>query len=280
MTRHVATPPSEESGNRLSPFRWAGSKRKVLSSLAHFWAPHFLRYVEPFAGSASLYFRLRPTQALLGDINNDLIVAYRVIQDNPYALASALARFNPSQETYYHLRDHSGVSTAIERAARFIFLNRYCFNGLYRTNNEGKFNVPWGGKKTGKLPSLELLRAYSHQLQGARFIAGDFETTLTSVRPGDFVYLDPPYTLTRQRTFDYSKQQIDFGALWRLKECLNALQQLKIPFVVSYADSEEGRFLAAGLKTARLTVQRHIAGFSSMRRRNRELLIFPPYLPR
>ena len=133
-------------------FRWAGSKRKVLPQLLQCVPKEYARYVEPFAGSGCLFFALRPSIAVLGDINADLIGAYLVIRDHPRLVARAAHGFKRDRDTYYRLRSTAPDSLIpVERAARFVYLNRYCFNGVYRVNRSGLFNVPMG-TRTGGIP--------------------------------------------------------------------------------------------------------------------------------
>ena len=129
---------------RQKPFlRWAGSKRQLLPKLAEYWRPSFRRYVEPFMGSACFFFYLRPEHSLLTDINGDLVEAFTVVRDFPDSVYKRLMEFPLGEEGYYKVRGmNQRKLTPVDRGARFIYLNRFCFNGLYRTNKEGKFNVP------------------------------------------------------------------------------------------------------------------------------------------
>jgi DNA adenine methylase len=263
------------------PFlRWAGSKRQLLPVLAQYWNPNCTRYVEPFAGSACLYFALCPPQALLGDINRDLIETYRSVKHRPSAIAAALAQLPKSREEYSRQRTlEIQALTPAERAARFIYLNRYCFNGLYRTNLQGKFNVPYGGDKAGRLPTREALMTCSRQLRTTALIYGDFETILRHVEPGDFVYMDPPFSVRGRRIFnEYDPAAFGSQDLKRLREWMDHLTLTGVPFLVSYAESEEAVNLARGYNSQRVSVRRNIAGFAGHRIRSVETLIsnYPP----
>lgn len=272
----VARPRIEPS----SPFRWAGSKRKSLATLAAFWRQEYDGYFEPFCGSASLFFRIRPRNGVLSDTNSDLIHAYKVIRQQPQDLHGRVARLPVDAPTYYRLRsvDPNRLDD-LERASRFFYLNRFCFNGLYRSNTKGQFNVPYGGLKSGTIPTEQQLVAFSELLKQADLHCEDFESALARARKGDFVYLDPPYHLQAHRTFrQYSADAFDFGALWRLRQCLEQLAARRIAFLVSYADSAEGKFLARGFKTRRVVVGRNIAGFAAKRRRYTELLVYPAFV--
>ena len=157
--------------------RWAGSKRKLLSRLAPFWNPgRHRRYIEPFAGSACLFFELRPEKAILGDTNRELIHLYRAVRVSPESLFYRLAHIRRDARTYYRWRAIDPLRTDPEtRALRFLYLNRNCFNGIYRTNVDGDFNVPFGGKEGKPLGAIErddFMRA-AERLRCARFVVGD-----------------------------------------------------------------------------------------------------------
>jgi len=141
--------PTVSTSRRGKPFlRWAGSKRKQLSRLASFWSPNHTRYVEPFAGSACLFFELAPGSAVLGDSNEDLIEVYRVVCNEPERLYRRLCRVKRDLKTYRRWRQLNPKLLDREtRALRFLYLNRNCFNGIYRTNRLGDFNVPMGTRQ-------------------------------------------------------------------------------------------------------------------------------------
>lgn len=255
--------------------RWAGSKRKLLPELLDAAPERFERYVEPFAGSACLFFALEPRKAVLGDINDDLINAYREIQSNVENVIRHLRQFRRGKREYYRVRSEpSERLSAASRAARFIYLNRFCFNGLYRTNKGGRFNVPYGGQKSGALPTADALRSCAGSLRRAALRSGSFEDTLTEARPGDFVYLDPPYCIGARRVFnEYSNFSFGPQELKRLRAHLVRLDEIGVPFLVSYGVSREALRLARGFRSRQVVVQRQIAGFANKRRKSRELLI-------
>lgn len=255
--------------------RWAGSKRKLLRHLSRYWSESYARYVEPFAGSACLFFHLTPGRALLGDINAHLIETLAVVKADPRAVTSALRPLRNNKAVYYHLRSVNPRSLQpADRAARFIYLNRFCFNGLYRTNRNGIFNVPYGGRRTGSLPSPKTIAQCAEILQGAELVSSDFEDVLAQVGPGDFVYLDPPFRVSARRVFGEYDATV-FGArdVQRLRTWLERLDQSGVGFLVSYATSKEAKLLARGFRTAVVTVRRSIAGFTGRRVLSQEMLI-------
>jgi DNA adenine methylase len=255
--------------------RWAGSKRQLRAELARYWKPSFTRYVEPFAGSCSLFFWLSPERALLTDKNHELIDVYRVLSRHPEELHSVVSSFPRGRAAYNELRSKSpGDLSAMRRAARFVFLNRYCFNGIYRTNREGRFNVPFSAAKTGRVPSVQSFRACADLLQRAVLRAADFGTTLRHVQAGDFVYLDPPYATTTRRVFtEYGPRPFGREDLERLQSHLHKLDARGAAFVLSYADCPELRAAKSAWNVRIVTVRRNVAGFRSHRRRARELIV-------
>lgn len=192
------------------PFlKWAGGKRRLL--------PELLKripdqdavdvYYEPFLGGGALFFATDFRKAVLGDINEELINAYRAVRDSVEELIEVLNEHIHDRDYYYKIRsiDPAGLSP-VERAGRTVFLNRTCFNGLYRVNSRGLFNVPFGAYKNPVICNERNLRAASRKLKKAELICGDFRKVAKQAGCGDFVYFDPPYArMQGARSFvDYS----------------------------------------------------------------------------
>lgn len=258
------------------PFlRWAGSKRKLLPVLSAYWKDEYERYVEPFAGSACLFFHISPPKALLGDINSELIFTFKQVKENLRAVLEALRKYRKGKQQYLDLRaEDPGDLRETERAARFIYLNRYAFNGIYRTNEEGRFNVPYGGWRAGRMPGKEVFETCSKLLQNASLRSGSYEKTLSETRKSDFVYLDPPYSVSRRRVFrEYDPATFGPDDVEVLRTWLTRLSDMSVRFLVSYAESREGNYLAKGFRCKKVAVRRNIAGFASSRRLSYELLI-------
>jgi len=246
----------------------------VLSRLRGFWLGGDARYVEPFAGSASLFFDLEPRRALLGDLNGELIAAYRVIKRDPASVLAYLRGLPRGKRAYYRLRavPPSALCSAAA-AARFLYLNRYCFNGLYRTNREGEFNVPYGPPDNPRGVDEALLSGASALLGRATLIHGDFEVTLATARKGDFVYLDPPYAVSSRRVFaEYGPNPFCGADLERLAVALVRLDERRVTFVITYADCPEARRLLRHWRPRRMWTRRNIAGFAASRRGSYELV--------
>lgn len=180
----------------VSPFlKWAGGKRWLAPSIQEMIENIKGRYIEPFLGSGAVFFCLRPNIALLNDANKDLINTYRAIQKNYSVVVKHLTYHNRchSKDYYYQMRSYAPRCT-YRRAARLIYLNRTCWNGLYRVNLNGIFNVPIGTKSSVLLPS-DNWEQVSATLQGAQLSDGDFEQIIDQAVQGDFVFADPPYTV-------------------------------------------------------------------------------------
>ncbi len=257
------------------PFlRWAGSKRRLLPRLIPFWKNTYHRYVEPFMGSASLFFAVRPPMALLSDINADLVDTFVTVRDHPLAVHKALQQLPKGEDGYYEVRRLVPEwLSSVKRAARFIFLNRFCFNGLYRTNAKGCFNVPFSPARTGPLPTGRDLHAASVLLRNAEIVQADFQYALRGIGPGDFVYLDPPYAVSNRRVFrQYGPKTFGTEDLSRLAATLQDLDCRGVSFVVTYAFCVEAIQAFRPWNTQKVFTQRNVAGFSRYRRRAAEII--------
>lgn len=259
----------------MKPFlRWAGSKKQLLPTLLSMLPRGIDRYIEPFAGSACLFFEMQPQCAVLGDLSWELVTTYRTLRNDVDAVISELSKLRRGAQTYYRLRSWNPNTLALSKlAARFIYLNRFCFNGLYRTNEQGQFNVPYGHNKSKNDFDFAHLRSVARLLKRATLHVGDFSDTLRNARKGDFVYLDPPYVVKRRRIFrEYGVESFCADDLHRLDKSLGGLDRRGIKFVVSYAYCREAKVLFSPWCTRRVLVRRNIAGFCAARRSAYELL--------
>lgn len=266
------------SHNILPLFRWAGSKKKLLSELHPFWLQSKAkRYIEPFVGSAQLFFKIKPQEAILGDVNQNLINAYKTLQSNPHELFDILNRLKRDKATYYQIRSNGlNLQNPIENAAHFIYLNKLCFNGLYRTNlRGGEFNVPFSATAGAHFPSEEELIQYSQFLSDVSFICGDFETIVrNNARKGDFVYLDPPYAIANKKIFaQYGPNTFGYNDINRLILLLQDLDCQGVHFLLSYAYDDEIKDLLSAWPIKIVSAQRNIAGFCHKRRLASEMII-------
>lgn len=209
-----------------TPLRWAGSKKRIIPFLIERCPAKFFRYYEPFAGSAVLFFHLMPRFAVLGDFNSDLIGFYRALRRSPEELHHAASSFSLNRETYVQVRSEFHSMVGFERAARFWYLNRCCFNGIYRTSKSGKFNVPFGSKLP-PFPEAGLVGGWASLLHRADLLDTDFKQSVSSASEGDFIYMDPPYARAGLR------DRGEYGP--------NALQPEHIGRVVGAALAASGR---------------------------------------
>ena len=213
------------------PFlKWAGGKSRLISKYESF-LPHrsqIQRYFEPFIGSAALFFHLQPQAATLADCNWKLIETYEVVRDDVDALIAALKPHKNEKKYYYQVRAQNPARmNPVERAARLIYMNKTCYNGLYRENQKGRFNVPFGRYKRPKICDQERLHAASQALQGVTLAATDFADAVREAGPGDFVYFDPPYVpLNATSNFtSYSRYGFDEADHRRLAQTVGALTE-------------------------------------------------------
>jgi DNA adenine methylase len=225
-------------------------------------------------GSACLFLKIKPRNAILADLNSSLMQTYCTIRTHPLAIAEALYAIPRNSITYYEVRRKvKSARNAIERAALLVYLNRNCFNGIYRTNLNGEFNVPFGADQ-GQYPRPRDFQTTAKLLRNAKLLTGDFGMTLRHVRKNDFVYLDPPFAATGVRTFvEYGKRSFGADDLERFSCHLDRIDRLGAFFLVSYADCERARHIARNWNFKKIEVRRQVAGFVAKRRMAGELLI-------
>jgi DNA adenine methylase len=174
--------------------KWAGGKSGLLPTLKKLLPRTFNRYAEAFAGGAALFFDLALPDSMICDTNPELIHFYCIVRDHPEELFAAVQTMRISERDYYEVRQRDPESLdRIERAARFIYLNKTCFNGLYRVNKKGRFNTPFGKRTDVTIVNKQDLLRASDILRKAEIVCADYTAILPRLRPGDFVYLDPPY---------------------------------------------------------------------------------------
>jgi DNA adenine methylase len=187
---------TETPDSKAKPFlKWAGGKTRLLPVLRTFLARQtFRRYYEPFLGGAALFFDTAPKTSVLNDRNPELIFCYQVVRDYPAELLSILKPMPVSETEFYRIRSLNPESLEpVERAARFIYLNKTCYNGLYRVNKKGQFNTPYGRNNQASLADEDNLHRASRMLRNARLMSEDYSSVVKEAEKDDFVYLDPPY---------------------------------------------------------------------------------------
>jgi DNA adenine methylase len=256
-----------------SIIRWAGSKRQLIPTLKQ-WVPQkYKRYIEPFAGSACLFFHLKPDHAVLGDINAGLMQTYRQLRRHPRRLHEAVSAIPRSADHYYRIRSQDVLQLdAFGRATRFLYLNRNCFNAVYRVNKKGQFNVPWG-TKSGNLPAVEEFQMCARLLRSAELITADFEAVVNDASRGDFIYLDPPYsTSVAEEPGLYGVGAFGRSDMERLIEALNRASKRGAIFLLSFEYDEKLISRLTDTQMRRISAHRHVAGFSGSRGLVDELL--------
>ena len=234
--------------NKPHPFiKWAGGKTKLLPELVKRInrISKINNYYEPFLGGGSLFFKLlkqkRITSSYLSDLNNDLINTYRTVRDHPEELINLLKEYKDkhSKEFYYEIRSMN-PDNVIERSARFIYLNKTCYNGLCRVNKKGQFNVPMGNYKNPKILDENNLRIVSNSLKDSKLIIQDFEESTHNIKLGDFVYFDPPYfPISNTSNFTaYIENGFGINEQMKLFEVCQQLSTRGVYIIISNSNSD------------------------------------------
>jgi DNA adenine methylase len=270
---------SEKIESVPTPFlRWAGGKSKIVNQLIPFTpsAQRYKHYIEPFLGGGALFFAIRPDKALLADLNKELINCYQQVALHPNQVWNLIQRHraNHSKRYYYSIRELTD-GTAIERAARFIYINKTAFNGIYRVNREGKFNVPYGPSESGPaLPNKSELQNASQALSKAEFTFGDFKDTCSLAKQGDFIYLDPPYPpSSKSANFThYTADRFGVEDQDRVAQVFKSLDMKGCLVMLSNSDVKVIRELYSGFDQHRLQVTRWL-GSNGDRFKVHELVI-------
>jgi len=233
------------SPNSVTPhsfLRWAGSKRFLLKHFIDVLPPRFGTYREPFLGSGALYFLLRPKKAVLSDTCRDLVETFEAVEDNVDAILHYLAPLKPVKELYYNIRNNRSKKRH-EYAAEFIYLNKTCWNGLYRVNAAGAFNVPFGRVKANPIVDADNLKACAAALasSGTSLEVCDFEENLNDAKPGDLVYLDPPYVTGHNNNgfIAYNEVLFSWDDQVRLAKSAQKLAKKGVHVIVSNANHNE-----------------------------------------
>lgn len=243
----------EESAAPRPFLKWVGGKSQLIAQFRPLLPRKFERYFEPFVGGAALFFELRELrpekQAHLRDVNAELIDCYRAVRDHVGDVIAALGKHRYDRDHYYRVRDDKpGTLTLVERAARTIYLNKTGFNGLYRVNSAGRFNVPFGRYTNPTFCDPDNLRACSRALRGVDIEVADFQAVVAEAEPGDFVYFDPPYVPVSETSDFTSYAAGGFGPeeQKRLAEAFGRLARKGVYVMLSNSDTPMVRELYAG----------------------------------
>jgi DNA adenine methylase len=255
--------------------KWAGGKRRLLTEIRQIAPSNFSRYYEPFLGSGALFFSLLPKKAVLSDANSELIQMYLEVRDNVEGVIDALGSLHNSQEDYYRIRS-SSPKTPSACAARLIYLCTLSFNGIYRQNLKGEFNVPYGYKSHVKPYDVDRLLKISAALCGAKLLHGDFETAVKRAKAGDFIYFDPPYTVAHGNNgfVKYNAKIFSWDDQKRLAALALQLKQGGCHVMVSNADHESIRRLYSDFDVHVIERFSIMAASKEFRRPVRECLFY------
>lgn len=248
----------------------------VLPHIVPHLPKRFGTYFEPFLGSGALFFLLRPPKAVLSDTCQELIETYWAIRDNACAVLRHLAKLKPCPAIFYGIRESRSLGR-YKRAAEFIYLNKTCWNGLYRVNASGKFNVPYGRPKSDCLVDEENLRVCSTLLKvpGISVHCWDFENVTSQARPGDFVFLDPPYVTGHRNNgfIDYNEVLFSWEDQERLAQVARWLRRRGCFVLVTNADHEAILDFYQDFECTRIDRKSTIASHAPSRGRTTELIL-------
>ena len=270
--------------------KWVGGKTQLLKELKEIIIPALKEdsyYYEPFCGGAALALDLEHKNTILNDLNSELINMYKVIRDNSEELIAELKRFQNSHnaEFYYHIRnldrtDALSKMSDVVKAARTIYLNKTCFNGLYRVNSKGQFNSPIGRTSSGKTPDIvqeDLIREMSKFLKTVQFHNGDYKDCVATTKNGDVVFFDPPYDQDESISSDgfvgYQKEGWTRKDLEELKTVCDELSIRGVKVVLTNNDTEFVHELFAGYNFREVEVKRSI-NRDGNKRKGKELIIY------
>ena len=255
--------------------KWVGGKRQLLDTFKPLLPKRITTYCEPFLGGGALLFSLQPQKAFVNDINSDLIQVYTTIKDDVENLIAALSEYRNESDFFYYVRDWDrdkeryAKLTGVEKAARLIYLNKTCYNGLYRVNNAGEFNSPFGNYRNPNIINAPVLRAVSTYFNSAdiHFTSVDYEEVLKKIPKGTFVYLDPPYDPVSETSAftGYSKGGFSRDEEIRLRRCCDDLNARKIKFMLSNSSTDFIREQYAAYNITTVQAKRAINSVASGR---------------
>jgi len=225
----------------VKPFlRWAGGKTWLIKHLSNFLPKQgFNNYHEPFLGGGSVFFHLKPPKAYLSDLNKELIDTYEQVKTNVESVIVELSKFENNEKHYYDIRNEN-YSDEAKRAAKFIFLNQTSFNGIYRVNLKGVYNVPYGYRSTNYF-NPENLRLVSNALSNVELFHADFNSTIDNINENDLVFLDPPYTVTHNNNgfIKYNKKLFDLDSQFALSKYIDEIKNKGAYYILTNAAHEQ-----------------------------------------
>ncbi|MDQ7047216.1 MAG: Dam family site-specific DNA-(adenine-N6)-methyltransferase [Sulfurovum sp.] len=225
------------SANKGKPFlRWAGGKRWLIKHLESFLPETFNQYHEPFIGGGSIFLYLNPKKAFISDFNAELIEAYDSVKNNPQEIIKHIKSFKNTKEEYLTIRTQN-FQSAEKRAARFIYLNQTSFNGIYRVNSQGKYNVPYGHRTKYQFDFENILEV-SKVLKNINIFHADFMQCIENVKENDLIFLDPPYTVTHNNNgfIQYNQKIFSLEDQHRLADLIQQIKDKKAYYILTNAN--------------------------------------------
>lgn len=279
--------PKQTNNKLVAPVvKWVGGKRQLLPEIKKYSPKKYNTYFEPFVGGGAVLFELQPKNAIVNDINKELINLYSVIQNNVDDLIEKLSdteSYSNTSDCYYRVRELDrepqkyNKMTGVDRAARILYLNKTCYNGLYRVNSMGEFNSPFGSYKNPNIVNSITLKAVSKYFNESniKFLNGDFEKTVKMAKKDDFVYFDPPYApISKTSNFTgYNENGFGENEQIRLKELCDALDKKGVKFLLSNSDCEFIRDLYKDYNIVTIQAKRTINSNANNRGAISEVLI-------
>lgn len=263
--------------------KWVGGKRQLLPQILPLIPKRMTAYCEPFLGGGAVLFALQPKRALVNDLNQDLITVYRVIKEDADALIEHLSRHENTPEYFYRIRDLDRDKEAyaalsdVEKASRLLYLNKTCYNGLFRVNASGSFNSPYGHYRRPNIVNEQTIRGVSRYFNACdiTFFSGDFASVLEQVPKGGFVYLDPPYDPVSDTASFTGYNRGGFGReeQVRLKECCDALTARGVKFLLSNSATPFIRELYGSYRVSIVQARRAVNSVASRRGAIEEVLV-------
>jgi DNA adenine methylase len=270
----------------VKPFlKWAGGKRQLVPLIVENYIPknyNYQTYYEPFLGGGALLFALQPKKAVINDSNTELINCYKIVRDSVDELIDDLKSHENNEEYYYAIRDWDREETfqdktPVQRASRIIFLNKTCYNGLFRVNSQGQFNVPFGKYKNPNILDVAVLKAVSKYLNDneIKILNLDFQDALKDAKRGDFVYLDPPYDpVSDTASFTvYDVNGFNKDEQIRLKDTFDDLDRRGCKVLLSNAYTNFITDLYEGYKYTKISAIRAINSNAKKRGKVDEILV-------
>ena len=256
------------------PFRWPGGKRWLIDRLVELVPANSGRFFEPFFGGGALFWALRPDAATISDSNAALMDCYTAIRDHPRGVSARLRELPQDGTTYYRVRSERPVDD-LARAARFIYLTTLAFNGIFRVNKAGDFNVPFSGRSYPRILDDSYLERYADALRNAEIMSGDFESAVKVAIAGDVVYLDPPYTVKHGKNgfVKYNARIFSWTDQERLARVAQDLANRGCSVIVSNADHDSIRDLYQGFAESIVTRNSAIAATPKHRGEAQEIVL-------